>query len=167
MMTGRVRDVIARASEALAVARTVGARAEEGHALDILGSCTYDAQQLLEARQVLEEVGNGEGVARAYLNLSAVLSFEGREREALDNNQRGLAAARELGMERAMGSYLAADMALNLYYLGDWQESERVIAEALDREATAAQRLHTVKGLLEMGRGNNQAARQHLELSSS
>ena len=165
MLAGRYGDAIARAGEALAVARTVGARAEEGHALDILGSCTYDAQQLVEARHILEEIGNGEGIARAYLNLSAVLSFDGREREALDNNRRGLAAARELGMERAMGSYLAADMALNLYYLGDWQESERVIGEALEREATAAPRLHTVKGLLETGRGNYQAARQHLELA--
>jgi len=165
MLAGRYGDAIARAGEALAVARTVGARAEEGHALDILGSCAYDAQQLVEARHILEEIGNGEGIARAYLNLSAVLSFDGREREALDNNRRGLAAARELGMERAMGSYLAADMALNLYYLGDWQESERVIGEALEREATAAPRLHTVKGLLETGRGNYQAARQHLELA--
>ena len=64
-----------------------------------------------------------------------------------------------------MGSYLAADMALNLYYLGDWQESERVIAEALEREATAAPRLHEFRGLLEMGRGNYQAARQHLALA--
>jgi tetratricopeptide (TPR) repeat protein len=36
MMADRDRDAVGRAKQALAVARTVGARAEEGHALDIL-----------------------------------------------------------------------------------------------------------------------------------
>jgi DNA-binding CsgD family transcriptional regulator/tetratricopeptide (TPR) repeat protein len=165
MMAGRHRDAIARATEALEVARTVGARAEEGHALDILGSCTYDTKPLVEARRIAEEVGNAEGIARAYLNLSAVLSNDGRERDALDNNQRGLAAARELGIERAIGSYLAADLALNLYYLGDWPESERVIAQALEREATAAPRLYCFRALLAVGRGDFESARKDLTLA--
>jgi DNA-binding CsgD family transcriptional regulator/tetratricopeptide (TPR) repeat protein len=165
MLAGQYPAAIARASEALEVARTVGARAEEGHALDILGSCTHDTEQLVEARRIAEEVGNGEGIARAYLNLSAVLSYEGREREARDNNQRGLSVARELGIERAMGSYLAADLALNLYYLGDWQESARVIARALEREATAAPRLYNFRALLAVGQGDFQSARRDLALA--
>ena len=55
------------------VARTVGARAEEGHALDILGSCT-DIGHLEQALRIAGEVGNAEGIVRAYLNLGATLT---------------------------------------------------------------------------------------------
>ena len=39
MLRGHAREAIARCEEALAVARAVGARAEEGHALNTLGAC--------------------------------------------------------------------------------------------------------------------------------
>jgi tetratricopeptide (TPR) repeat protein len=61
MLAGRDRDAVRRAEEALGVARTVGARAEEGHALDILGSCTGNIDYLEEARRIAEEVGTPKG----------------------------------------------------------------------------------------------------------
>jgi DNA-binding CsgD family transcriptional regulator/tetratricopeptide (TPR) repeat protein len=165
MLAGRDRDAVRRAEEALAVARTVGARAEEGHALDILGSCTGNIEYLEEALRIAEEVGNAEGIVRAYLNLGTVLSRRGRTREALDLARRGLAVARELGLDRAMGSFLAANLAWELFDLGDWEESEGVVAEALEREAAAAPRLHTIRGTLEVGWGDFPAAREQLELA--
>jgi DNA-binding CsgD family transcriptional regulator/tetratricopeptide (TPR) repeat protein len=165
MLAGRGRDAARRAEEALAVARTVGARAEEGHALDILGSCTGDIEHLEEARRIAEEVGNAEGVTRADLDLSAVLWSRGRLREAHDVGLRGLAVARELGLERSMGSFLAESVAGDLVDLGEWEESDRVIADALEHQTAAAFRLQTIKGLLEVGRGDFSAAREHLELA--
>jgi DNA-binding CsgD family transcriptional regulator/tetratricopeptide (TPR) repeat protein len=165
MLAGRPRGAVGHAEQALAVARMVGARAEEGHALDILGVCTDDIEHLVAARRVAEEVGNAEGVARAYLNLASTLSRRGRNREALDIFRRGFAAARQLGLERAMGSFLAAALAMTLFELGDWEECSRVAAEALDRGGSSLFRLHEIKGRLEVGRGNFPAAREHLELA--
>ena len=153
------------AEEALAVARTVGGRAEEGHALDILGVCTDDIEHLIAARRIAEEVGNAEGTVRAYLNLGATLSRHGRNREALDVLRRGFAAAHQLGLDRAMGSVLAAALSLTLFELGDWEESDRVVVEALDRGGASRSRLHDQMGRLEVGRGDFPAAREHLELA--
>jgi tetratricopeptide (TPR) repeat protein len=75
MLAAPLRDAVGRAEEALVVARTVGARAEEGHALDILGSCTLDIGYLEEALRIAEEVGNAEGIVRAYLNLGRPRSW--------------------------------------------------------------------------------------------
>jgi DNA-binding CsgD family transcriptional regulator/tetratricopeptide (TPR) repeat protein len=165
MLAGRSRDAVGRATEALGVARTVGARAEEGHALDILGTCTGTIQHLAEACRIAEEVSNAEGIIRAYLNLGAVLGQGGREREALAVTRRGLAASRELGLERTMGTPLAANLAAGLFVLGDWEESDRVLAEALEQAPMQPSRLHGIRGMLDLGRGDFPAARQHLELA--
>jgi tetratricopeptide (TPR) repeat protein len=165
MLAGRWRDATRRAEEALAVARTVGARAEEGHALDILGVCTRDIERLVEARRIAEEVSNIEGIARAYLNLGSTLSQGGRQREALEVFWRGLAAARELGLERGMGSVLAVSLAMTLFEIGDWEESGRVLAEASERGVVVPFRLHESQGMLDLGRGDFPAAREQLELA--
>jgi DNA-binding CsgD family transcriptional regulator/tetratricopeptide (TPR) repeat protein len=165
MLAGRTRDAVGQAEQALAVARTAGARAEEGHALDILGSCTGEVEHLEEARRIAEEVGNAEGIVRAELNLGSTLAECGRVWEALDVMRRGMAAARELGLERAMGSAVAAGLAATLFQLGHWEESDRILTHALEGETTAASRLQLIKGLLTLGRGDFPAAREHLELS--
>jgi DNA-binding CsgD family transcriptional regulator/tetratricopeptide (TPR) repeat protein len=154
-----------RATEALAVARTVGARAEEGHARDVLGTCTADIGHLKQALGIAEEVRNAEGTLLAHDHLGITLSYVGRTREAVAILRQGLAAARELGLERAIGSQLAADLAAELFDLGDWEESDRVLTEALERDTNQAGLLHGAKGRLELGRGDFQSARQHLELA--
>jgi DNA-binding CsgD family transcriptional regulator len=154
-----------RATEALAVARTVGARAEEGHALDVLGTCTADIGRLEQALRIAEEVGNAEGTVLAYDHLGITLSYAGRAREAVAVLRQGLAVARRLGLERAIGSQLAADLAEELFELGDWEESDRVLTEALDRDTNQAGLLHGAKGRLEVGRGGFRSARRHLELA--
>jgi DNA-binding CsgD family transcriptional regulator/tetratricopeptide (TPR) repeat protein len=153
------------ATEALAVARTAGARAEEGHALDVLGTCTADIGHLEQALRIAEEVGNAEGTVLAYDHFGITLSYAGRTREAVAVMRQGLAVARELGLGRAIGSQLAADLAEELFELGDWEESDRILTEALDRDTNQAGLLHGVKGRLEVGRGAFQSARQHLELA--
>jgi tetratricopeptide (TPR) repeat protein len=83
MAAWRYRDAVGRSEQALAAARTVGARAEEGLALDILGRCTADAARVVEARQIAEWAGNTGGIVRADLSLGSVLWETGRLREAL------------------------------------------------------------------------------------
>jgi DNA-binding CsgD family transcriptional regulator/tetratricopeptide (TPR) repeat protein len=161
----RCHEAEGRAAEGLAVARAVGALAEEGHALDILGSCTFDTGQLEAACRIAEEVGNAEGIVRGYLNLSSTLWTIGRLREGHATARRGLAFARELGLESTLGSVLTAHVAEGLYELGDWEEADRVLAGALARDTWAAVPLHGIGGLLELGRGDLAAARRHLDLA--
>jgi len=153
LLADRYREAERRATEALAVARTVGARAEEGHALDVLGTCTTDIGHLEQALRIAEEVGNPEGIVRAYNSLGAALSYTGRTREAVPVVRQGLLVARGLGLERAIGSYLAAILAGELFELGDWEGSDRVLTEALERDTNQAGLLHGTKGRLELGRG--------------
>ena len=67
--------------------------------------------------------------------------------------RRGLAVARELGLEQAMGSFLTANLAAILFELGDWEDCDRVLAEALERETTAAFALHSGQGQARGGPG--------------
>jgi DNA-binding CsgD family transcriptional regulator/tetratricopeptide (TPR) repeat protein len=165
MMAGRCHEAEGRAAEGLAIARAVGARAEEGHALDILGSCAFDAGQLEAACRIAEEVGNAEGIVRGYLNLSSTLWAIGRLRDAHGTARRGLAFARELGLESTLGSILTAHVARGLYEFGHWEEAGSVLAEALARDTWAAVPLHGIGGLLELGWGDLAAARRHLDLA--
>jgi ATP/maltotriose-dependent transcriptional regulator MalT len=164
MWIGRYRDAMGRAEQALAVARTVGARAEEGHALAILGRCTADAARLVEARQIAEEVGDAGGIVRTYLILGFVLWETGRLREAVAAWRGGIAVGRKLGWERVMGA-LTANLAWVLLDLGAWEEVDRVVAKGLERETRTTDELHAIKGMLEVWRGDLQAAREHLELA--
>jgi len=164
MAVWRYRDAVGRSEQALAVARAVGARAEEGLALDILGRCTADAARVVEARQIAEEVGNAAGIVRADLSLGSVLWETGRLREAVAAWRGGIAVAREFGWERLMG-HMTANLAWVLVELGTWEDIDRVVAEGLERERRAAPELHTVEGMLAVWRGDFQAAREHLELA--
>ena len=165
MMAGRCQEAEGRAAEGLAIARAVGALAEEGHALDILGSCAFDTGQLEAACHIAEEVGNAEGIVRAHLNLSSTLWDTGRLREARGTARRGLAFARELGLESTLGSILTAHVADGLSEFGDWEEADRVLTAALARDTWAAAPLHGIGGLLELRRGDLAAARRHLDLA--
>jgi DNA-binding CsgD family transcriptional regulator/tetratricopeptide (TPR) repeat protein len=79
----------AKAREAIATARAVGARMEEGHALCTLGCIigdrgdTNQALALLrESLAIAEELGNPDQLYRAYNNLAHVLGSAGRLEEA-------------------------------------------------------------------------------------
>jgi DNA-binding CsgD family transcriptional regulator/tetratricopeptide (TPR) repeat protein len=80
-------EVIAR--EAIATARAVGARMEEGHALNTLGCIVSDRGDTNEALALLreslaiaEELANPDQLYRGYNNLAHVLSQSGRLDEA-------------------------------------------------------------------------------------
>jgi tetratricopeptide (TPR) repeat protein len=69
--TWHTTQAISRCEEAIAVARAVGARASEAHALSTLGVCLDDLGQLdraialhRQARRMAEEVGDAEAIVR-------------------------------------------------------------------------------------------------------
>ena len=85
----RGRAAIVRCEEALAVARAVGARAEEGQALNTLGTCRagfgeHEAGEasVREALAIALELQLPDDIGRAYVNLSDCVDEAGRIDEA-------------------------------------------------------------------------------------
>jgi tetratricopeptide (TPR) repeat protein len=138
MLTARYRQSRAICEEAIAMARRVGARGEEGHALNTfaldlayLGEVEAGVTRLLEARGIAEEVDDVDDIGRAYLNLSELLSSAAdRPDDALDVALEGVDAARRLGLAGDYGVSLQAVAATALFALGRWPEAERIIREA-------------------------------------
>jgi tetratricopeptide (TPR) repeat protein len=104
--------------EAIAVARAVGARAVEAHALSTLGACRDDLGELdqaialhRQARRIAEEVGDAEAIVRTYINLSHVLELAGQIHEAIDDAREGYQRAHQFGLARATGSHVASNLA--------------------------------------------------------
>jgi tetratricopeptide (TPR) repeat protein len=171
-MSLQYRKAIPYCEEAIAVARAVGARAEEARALTTLGLCLLDLGELdrsidlhPEARRIAEQVGDAETIVRTYVSLTYALPLAGRDRDALDDARAGYQRARELGLERAAGSYVAGNLALSLLDTGRWAECERFTGELLagDRWGTFA--LHEVRSALFTRRGDFAAAREHADLT--
>jgi tetratricopeptide (TPR) repeat protein len=130
-----------------------------------MGDVATGIDSLAEARRIAEEVGYPQGIVRACLNLGSLLGRLGRLEESWEVTRQGYAAARHFGIQRALGSFLAANMALHLIDTGHWEEADHLLDEVLKEEASAGFRLHRAKGQLETARGNFAAAREHLELA--
>ena len=103
--TWHTTQAVARCEEAIAVARAVGARAVESHALSTLGVCLDELGQLdqaivlhRQARRIAEEVGDAEGIVRTYINLSHVLEVAGQIHDAIDDAREGYQRAHQLGL---------------------------------------------------------------------
>jgi DNA-binding CsgD family transcriptional regulator/tetratricopeptide (TPR) repeat protein len=166
------RKAIPYCEEAIAVARAVGAQAEEAHALTTLGVCLTALGELdrsialhLEARRIAEQVGDAEAIVRTYVNLTHALELAGRDRDALDDARAGYQRAREHGQERAVGSYVANNLALTLLNSGHWAECEQLTGELLAGDSWDASGLHEVRSALFTRRGYFAAAREQIDLA--
>jgi DNA-binding CsgD family transcriptional regulator/tetratricopeptide (TPR) repeat protein len=168
----RSEEAVPRCEEAIAVAQAVSARAEEAKALRVLAGCMADLGDAdrsitlsLEARRIAEEIGDTETIIGTYVNLTWALGLAGRERDARQDGQQGYQRARELGLERAAGSYVANNLAFNLLDAGLWTECERFTHELLAGDRWGAFNLHEVRCALLTRRGDFPAAREHAELA--
>jgi DNA-binding CsgD family transcriptional regulator len=81
----------------------------------------------------------------------------------LEDAQQGYQRARELGVERAMGSYVAVNVADSLLVLGRWAECERLARELLAGDSWDGFGRHRTLGLLLTRRGEFAEAREHVE----
>jgi DNA-binding CsgD family transcriptional regulator/tetratricopeptide (TPR) repeat protein len=140
MLMSRYRESCDRAREAVALARAVGAIAEESHALATLGvdlSMLEDMagaeEALTRARVLAVEVESMEDICRAYTNLSSVLEVAGRLAESAQVAMEGLDVARARGLEVNGGGILVGNAAAALLKLGRWDEVEALVQEMLPR----------------------------------
>jgi DNA-binding CsgD family transcriptional regulator/tetratricopeptide (TPR) repeat protein len=124
MLRGRLHDAQAYCERAIEVARAAGARAEEGHATNTLGSCIAglgDRERGLrllgEALEIAGELGRVDDICRGYVNYSDVVDQDGRTREASDLAIEWSRASYELGA-RNYGDFLAGEASNRLLRLG-------------------------------------------------
>jgi DNA-binding CsgD family transcriptional regulator/tetratricopeptide (TPR) repeat protein len=167
---GRPGEAIPLLEEAITVARLVGAQAEEAFALATLACCLDSPDEVersialhLEARRLAEEVGDAEILIDTYVTLGETLELAGRAQEALDDAREGYQRARQLGLEHAVGSYVAYYLAWQLLAGGRWAECERFTAEVLAIDSWDTHDLHAVLGQLLARRGDFAAAHEQLD----
>ena len=158
--------------QALALARAVGAREAEVRALTVrgsvlayLGRSEEGIADLHQALQLAEEFDDHIGLDRAWVHLTDVLTMLGRLRESVRLGQEGLEVMRRYGIDSPL---LVANQIEALIAIGDWDEADRLSAAAL-RGITSnfPYWLLTIRAGVEIGRGELDDARAHLEAASA
>jgi DNA-binding CsgD family transcriptional regulator len=137
MLGGRFAESYPLADEALALARAVGARDIEGHALNTramdrsqAGEIEAALADMREALRIAEEAGGVDDIGRAIANETWIYDGAGRLEEALERTTESLARAGRLGLMRFFGTHALCAASDCLYRLGRWDESERAARSA-------------------------------------
>jgi DNA-binding CsgD family transcriptional regulator/tetratricopeptide (TPR) repeat protein len=159
--------------QALALARAVGDHAVESRARTMLGhSLVYlghGEEGLATLWQVLREAESGAdpiALERAYIALTDVLATLGRPRECARLAESALEALRTYGGRDH--NTLLANRIEALVACGEWDEADRVSAAALRAAgANYPHQTHIARAELEVGRGDFDAARAHLEAAGA
>ncbi len=168
MLTWRHDESRAISEQALALARAVGPRSAEVRALGALGvDLAYlghgddGVATLREALRLAEETGAPEDLDRAYIWLTDVLTMLGRPRESARLAAEGVNVIRRYGIEYGP---LLANHVEALVATGEWDEADSVSAFALRVNTANWPHIALVKRAeLEIGRGDFEAARSHLD----
>jgi DNA-binding CsgD family transcriptional regulator/tetratricopeptide (TPR) repeat protein len=140
MLIGHTEDSLALAEEALEIARAVGDRPTESHALNTLGvdigALGDRARGIAALRESLEIVrehdASAEDLHRAYTNLGDMLDQDGQIEEGIAMALEGFESARESGVTRTWAGFLLTEAAKRYGRLGQLQEADRLVREALD-----------------------------------
>ena len=167
-MAWRYEESRAVCEQALALARTTGARAAELRALTELGSdLAYLGRgeeglaQLGQAVRLAGEIGDPVALQRVYITLTDVLTMLGRPGESARVAAEGLAAVRRYGADATV---LVANQVEALLAVGDWDEAERASVTALRTlSASYSYMALIIRADVEIGRGYFDAARAHLD----
>jgi DNA-binding CsgD family transcriptional regulator/tetratricopeptide (TPR) repeat protein len=168
----RPEEAITRSQEAVACARAVGARPEEAKALRVLAADLAALGQpdraitlAREARVIAEDVDDAETVIGTYQAITFALKLVGRDRDVLEEARQGYQRARELGLERATGSFVANNLANSLLDTGRWTECERLTRELLAGDRWGVFNLHNALGRLLSRRGEFASAREQMQIA--
>ena len=174
MLSGRYEESEELARQAIAVAvQLPDGRSVEGHARTNLGvDLAYTGHveegiaELRESHRIAEELFDDvDDIARALVNLYAVLYAHGRLVEAADVALENVRVAETLGLQRGRGVWIRSDAAQSLLVLGRWDEAARLFEEAreLCRQVIDAYRTDLAEAQLWLRRGDVDRARGLLE----
>lgn len=161
-----------RAQRAAELARAVGARAEEGRALNSMGlALTFQGRadegekSLRAALAIAAEVDHLEDLFRAYCNLGVCLEHAGRLSDAVAAMQEGLARAKEHGLLRTRTSgVLANNAAAALSSLGRYADAAALLDSILlDRPVAESQYARLTRAEIFVAQGDFTAAERLLD----
>ena len=168
MLAWRFDESLSVSEQALALARAVGAREVElralrdvGRDLAYVGRAGEGLECLSRVLELSEETGHVEDLLWAYVSFTDVLMMLGRPRESAAAGERGLEALRPFGIDSTV---LVANTIESQLAIGAWDEADSTSAAAI-RSVTAnfPYMLLMLRADLELGRGDFEAARIHLE----
>jgi DNA-binding CsgD family transcriptional regulator len=174
MSKDRWEEAGARAEQAIAIAREVGADAAEASALATLTAAVletgdYDgaAASAERGRALATKIGDVAEAGRGYVNGSEALDQAGRLEEAIALTLAGVEHSREAGLLRVHGVLLMAEAAARLLKLGRVDEAVALAEEALTLAPTGGRAvfLHQDLALAALHRGDVEAARLHRDLA--
>ena len=116
-----------------------------------------------QALLLAEESGDERGAMRAFMNLSFLLGVAGRNREAQEVIERGIALARRRG-DRSWEVGLTSNLVSVYIVAGRWDDAGRVIDELPDEGRISASPIHAFMILdlatVAMHRGETERARE-------
>jgi DNA-binding CsgD family transcriptional regulator/tetratricopeptide (TPR) repeat protein len=172
MLLGRHAQARARGEEAVAVARQVGARVVEGHALTTLGTCLgilghteEGIADLEQGLRIARDLVNVDDLGRSHANLATVLDHAGRSADAAGVFLAGAEAVRQHGALARYGPNYLPDAANALLSLGRREEAERLLDQAFDldlRSPGLRVRALTVRATLRVRTGDPAGAEADL-----
>ena len=138
LLLGRGAEALELCEPALEIARSAGARHEEGSILSTMcaafsytGALEAGIESGHEAMRIARERNDIEEITRAYVNLGETLDWAGRIEEAADLAGEGALSAIEQGIG-PLAALLASDQALRLLRLGRWDDADAALAVAID-----------------------------------
>jgi DNA-binding CsgD family transcriptional regulator/tetratricopeptide (TPR) repeat protein len=173
LMGGSDTEAESLAAEAIEMARAVGAREVEAHALVTRGSALSAIGRIEEGLAALEEakrtavdIGAMEDLVRAWKYMGVSLIWAGRLEESIVASDRAFELARRHGYVHSH-AVDALEMAFwPLMEVGRWDEAERTV-ELIERHghhaasARAAASLHNTRAYLALQRGRVDEAERH------
>ena len=168
MLAWRFDESLTICEQALALARATGQSAVElrvlldlGRDLAYLGRADEGLAYLGRALELAEESGDLTALLQAYISLTDVLTMLGRPQESARVARRGLEVVRPYGIDSTV---LVANAIEAMLAIGEWDEADSATAAAL-RSITAnfPYMLLMMRADIELGRGDFEAARAHLE----
>jgi tetratricopeptide (TPR) repeat protein len=174
MLNGRHDESDRYGQQALAIAREVGARAVEGHALNNLGANLgaggdeRGLEYLQQARAIAEQLGAPDDIMRAYMNESYVLGELGQFDAGIELASEALERARELGMASLWASGLANNLAAAAMHAGRWATADEALRIApRDTGGVGVGWAHLTRAYLLACRGDVATARTELAAARS
>jgi DNA-binding CsgD family transcriptional regulator len=129
------------AEQAIAVAQAVGARAEEAHARNTLGTdlsalgCHADGIEMIRASlRIARHIGDDTEAARCHVNLATTLAEARQAADALQAGEEGITEVTALGLARTAAAAILGSVLEALYLLGRWHEIQSRASAALEAE---------------------------------
>jgi len=136
MLSGRLEEAVAEASEALELATAIGNAEERSVAANLRGVSRIGSGDIAGGREDVEAAehlaeGHGQALLRFRVNYSDALNLLGLYDESIEVAEAGIERARQLGVARTSGAILSSNAVDPLFARGDWARASALLERNL------------------------------------